>query len=241
MPETPPQPAVIPDAPADWTSADHDTVHRARTDGGLRATIARALWNRDYQPGAEAQIGGYIYEIADKVAAALTETAGERSDAGPLQAAPESTEASQRAVSRFLGSPDDPTASETSTALRERYADAIRASALPGLSVQGATDAALAVRNDELERLRRELAAARAACGDAPAIAAWARAFNRAMQAEAAVDRAHEAEAAVERAKALHPRDDSNPRGPWCGTCLTVWPCPTIRALDGGEQAGGNA
>jgi hypothetical protein len=30
---------------------------------------------------------------------------------------------------------------------------------------------------------------------------------------------------------ALHPRDDSNPHGPWCPTCLTAWPCATYRAL----------
>ena len=46
--------------------------------------------------------------------------------------------------------------------------------------------------------------------------------------------RAVAAEAAVARVEALHPRDDSNPRGPWCGTCLTVWPCDTVRALSGG-------
>jgi hypothetical protein len=43
--------------------------------------------------------------------------------------------------------------------------------------------------------------------------------------------RALKAEAVVERAKALHPCDDSNPRGLWCGTCLTSWPCDTFRAL----------
>jgi hypothetical protein len=37
--------------------------------------------------------------------------------------------------------------------------------------------------------------------------------------------------ATIERVRTLHPRDDSNPRGPWCNTCLTVWPCATARAL----------
>jgi hypothetical protein len=29
------------------------------------------MWQRDYQPGPEAQIGGYVYEIADRVADAV--------------------------------------------------------------------------------------------------------------------------------------------------------------------------
>lgn len=47
------------------------------------------------------------------------------------------------------------------------------------------------------------------------------------------------AEAANARAKALHARDDSNPLGPWCGTCTTSWPCRTWTVLDvpaDGEQ-----
>lgn len=39
------------------------------------------------------------------------------------------------------------------------------------------------------------------------------------------------AEAAVRRGRELHPRDDSSPHGPWCGTCLTPWPCHTRTAL----------
>jgi len=38
---------------------------------------------------------------------------------------------------------------------------------------------------------------------------------------------------AIDLARALHARDDSNPLGPWCGTCLTIWPCRTSAALDG--------
>lgn len=34
------------------------------------------------------------------------------------------------------------------------------------------------------------------------------------------------------RVRAEHPRDASNPAGPWCPTCMTVWPCPTLDALD---------
>lgn len=44
--------------------------------------------------------------------------------------------------------------------------------------------------------------------------------------------RANIAEAAIKRAKECHPCDDSNPRGSWCPTCLTAWPCPTIAALE---------
>ncbi|MET8334392.1 hypothetical protein [Streptosporangium canum] len=43
--------------------------------------------------------------------------------------------------------------------------------------------------------------------------------------------RAEQAETAIARAEALHSRDDSNPHGPWCGTCTTRWPCRTWTAL----------
>ncbi|SFK92284.1 hypothetical protein SAMN05216275_14146 [Streptosporangium canum] len=43
--------------------------------------------------------------------------------------------------------------------------------------------------------------------------------------------RAEQAEAAIARAEALHSPDDSNPHGPWCGTCTTRWPCRTWTAL----------
>ncbi|WP_188188010.1 hypothetical protein [Nonomuraea sp. SYSU D8015] len=44
-----------------------------------------------------------------------------------------------------------------------------------------------------------------------------------------------DAEAAIARVREIHGRDDSNPHGPWCGTCTNVWPCATWRAL-GGEE-----
>lgn len=34
---------------------------------------------------------------------------------------------------------------------------------------------------------------------------------------------------------AEHPRDDSNPHGPWCPTCTTPWPCRTARAARGDQ------
>lgn len=37
-------------------------------------------------------------------------------------------------------------------------------------------------------------------------------------------------------ARCLHGRDDSNPHGPWCNTCLTAWPCATAVALGEPEQ-----
>jgi hypothetical protein len=47
------------------------------------------------------------------------------------------------------------------------------------------------------------------------------------------------AESAIARVRAVHARDDSNPHGPWCGTCMAAWPCSTWRALDGEETGRG--
>lgn len=58
----------IPDAPEGWPTADPAAIERARNDGGTRALIARAIWRRNYQPGPEANIGGMVYEIADRIA-----------------------------------------------------------------------------------------------------------------------------------------------------------------------------
>jgi hypothetical protein len=56
----------------DRTPVNRDAIHRAQTDGGLRLHLVDTLWNPDREPptGA-AQIGGYIYEIADRLATAL--------------------------------------------------------------------------------------------------------------------------------------------------------------------------
>lgn len=67
----------IPDAPPGWYTAESAALHQARTDGGLRARIAAALWTRDYQPGPEAEIGGYVYDIADRVAGVVEELAAQ--------------------------------------------------------------------------------------------------------------------------------------------------------------------
>jgi chromosome segregation ATPase len=45
-----------------------------------------------------------------------------------------------------------------------------------------------------------------------------------------------QAEAANARVRELHARDDTSPHGPWCGTCMTAWPCATWAALDGEEN-----
>lgn len=61
----------IPDTPPGYPTADPAAVERARTDRGLRLRLVRALWSRDELPTPYAQIGGYIYEIADRAAAEI--------------------------------------------------------------------------------------------------------------------------------------------------------------------------
>lgn len=62
----------IPEAPPGYPTANPAAVHRARTDDGLRLRLVRALWRRDDDlPTPHAQIGGYVYEIADKAAAVM--------------------------------------------------------------------------------------------------------------------------------------------------------------------------
>jgi hypothetical protein len=55
---------------------------------------------------------------------------------------------------------------------------------------------------------------------DVPADSVWQQ------RAKAAEDR-------VDAALARHPRDTSNPLGPWCPTCLVAWPCGTVLDLAG--------
>jgi len=54
-----------------------------------------------------------------------------------------------------------------------------------------------------------------------------------AAERDRARDTAVELESQLAAVRDLHARDDSNPAGPWCDTCLTAWPCATARALDG--------
>ena len=55
------------------TVAEQSALDAACHDGGLRIDLANAMWRRDYQPGAEALIGGFVYEIADRVARVVEE------------------------------------------------------------------------------------------------------------------------------------------------------------------------
>ena len=147
-----------------------------------------------------------------EAAAATAPKADESEPATSPQAAPESTETDATGVPRVCGWSDDGTSLETPTAPQGVY--------------------------EELAELRKRVADYENAIG-------WNvscfRCANQLDRTYAADMRAEQAEAAVARARELHQRDDSNPRGPWCGTCLTVWPCATIRALDvpaDGEQTG---
>lgn len=57
---------------ADRTVCNLDALRRAACDHGFRAHLAETLWDPDRDiPTSEAQIGGYIWEIADRLATAL--------------------------------------------------------------------------------------------------------------------------------------------------------------------------
>lgn len=58
----------IPMPPDNRTVALEPTLDAARNDGGLRIALASAMARKDDPPGAETQIGGFVYEIADRVA-----------------------------------------------------------------------------------------------------------------------------------------------------------------------------
>ena len=49
--------------------------------------------------------------------------------------------------------------------------------------------------------------------------------------------RAEAFEARIDVALLRHPRDDSNPHGPWCPTCMVAWPCGTALDLTAGTAA----
>ena len=55
------------------TACNPDALHRAASDYGLRTHLVEHLWDTDQRPTptSEAQIGGYLWEIADKLATAL--------------------------------------------------------------------------------------------------------------------------------------------------------------------------
>ncbi|MET8866507.1 hypothetical protein ABZW11_26515 [Nonomuraea sp. NPDC004580] len=57
---------------AEPTHCDTDAIHRAATDYGLRARLITILWSAHRPtPTSEASIGGYVWEIADRLATAL--------------------------------------------------------------------------------------------------------------------------------------------------------------------------
>ncbi|GAA4221477.1 hypothetical protein FHR32_005103 [Streptosporangium album] len=119
--------------------------------------------------------------------------------------------------------------------LRHRYANAIHYvlyGPASGSTTQRlaatAAHAVLAVRDTELER----------ASGYAERMAEMV--IEKDREATQWAERLHKAEAALVHAKALHSRDDSNPHGPWCGTCTTHWPCRTWTALLSAEEQTGD-
>lgn len=89
-------------------------------------------------------------------------------------------------------------------------------------------DAVLAVRDTELEQLRAALHTYENTITWFTTCHGCAKTLDSSY---AETVRAEKAEAALVHAKALHSRDDSNPHGPWCGTCTTRWPCRTWTAL----------
>ncbi len=113
--------------------------------------------------------------------------------------------------------------------LMSPYAEALRTALGPDgmASFNRVHEAVLAVRDDELADALRRAERAEAVIAEHTA-----RLIERGTQAWYRER---------DRARELHARDDSNPRGPWCGTCMTPWPCSTWTALDvpaDGEQAG---
>jgi hypothetical protein len=52
-------------------TAEESALDAARNDDGLRVLIVEAMWRGGELPTAAAQIGGYVYEIADRVARAV--------------------------------------------------------------------------------------------------------------------------------------------------------------------------
>lgn len=66
-----PELAAVDDEPADWPAHAAEALARAETDGGLRTMIARALTGHTDgdPPATDHQVGGFTYDLADRVAA----------------------------------------------------------------------------------------------------------------------------------------------------------------------------
>lgn len=134
--------------------------------------------------------------------------------------------------------------------LRHRYAEALIACIKQGIVIPGPpgdwhafgpseydlADSVLAVRDTELEQLRAAIHTYENTITWFTTCHGCAKTLDSSY---AETVRAEKAEAALVHAKALHSRDDSNPHGPWCGTCTTHWPCRTwIALLSAEEQTG---
>ncbi|MEU8270153.1 hypothetical protein AB0B89_23715 [Sphaerisporangium sp. NPDC049002] len=100
--------------------------------------------------------------LRDLAAVGMVVVRAEDAPVTTAQTAPGSTETAERADPRISGSTDVRNAPEAPTALREPIADAIRDSAVPGLTVQGATDAVMAVlRSHTLQQAEAAVARVR--------------------------------------------------------------------------------
>lgn len=96
-------------------------------------------------------------------------------------------------------------------------------------------DEVIAARDAEIERLRGLLELA-----DASLLRMQTACCVERERAESAAAERDRLNTTLNRVRDEHPRDDSNPAGPWCPTCQTVWPCRTRTAIDqpkGGEHA----
>lgn len=176
MPEIPPQAvqAAIDAFPADSRVSFEDRMRmaleaaapllaeqaraeeRARVAAHLRAipgddqgfrTGTRRFIDRHERLHEGTSIVAVLLAAADEIEG-LASPAGERQGGDAPARGCEAPLADGTASPRLLGSSDDRTAVEARTALRERYAAAIRENAGPGRTVQSAADAVLAVRDD---------------------------------------------------------------------------------------------
>ena len=63
----------IPMPPDRRPIAEKAALDAARNDDGLRVLLVKAIWRDDDLPTAAAQTGGFVYEIADRIARAVEE------------------------------------------------------------------------------------------------------------------------------------------------------------------------
>lgn len=104
--------------------------------------------------------------------------------------------------------------------------DASREPSADGLAALEQVRDELPAMLDEVEVLGKQRDEAIADCG---CVSTSLRAADK--EASDAQMRCVDLQRRLEAALAEHARNDSNPRVPWCGTCLCVWPCATHRLL----------